>query len=56
MDPKMLGTKALTDKLTNVLFNHIRSLLPAIIKEIHDKISECETRLRELGPSLPVDN
>lgn len=56
MDPKLLGTKALTEKLTGVLFNHIRTLLPAIIKEIHEKINDCESRLRELGPSLPTDN
>lgn len=55
MDPKFLGTKALTTKLSSVLFNHIRTILPAIVKEIKDKLKECEDRLRDLGPSLPRD-
>lgn len=42
MDPKFLGTRALTSKLSNILFNHIRALLPEIIKEIRDKINDCE--------------
>ena len=53
MDPKYLGTKALTQKLSSCLFNHIRNILPAIIKEIKDKLRECEERLKDLGPSLP---
>lgn len=53
MDPKFLGTKALTSKLSTCLFHHIRSILPAIIKEIKDKLKECEDRLRDLGPALP---
>lgn len=28
MDPKYLGTKSLTNKLSQVLFNHIRGILP----------------------------
>ncbi|EGR28835.1 hypothetical protein IMG5_168710 [Ichthyophthirius multifiliis] len=55
MDPKHLGTKALTQKLSNVLFIHIRRFLPTIINEIKDKLKECEDRLRDLGPSLPVE-
>ena len=55
MDPKFLGTKALTNKLSTCLFNHIRNLLPAIIKEIKDKLKECEDRLKDLGPSLPIE-
>ena len=55
MDPKYLGTKALTQKLSTCLFNHIRNLLPAIIKEIKDKLKDCEDRLTDLGPSLPID-
>lgn len=53
MDPKFLGTKALTNKLSSVLFYHIRNILPAIVKEIKDKLKECEDRLKDLGPSLP---
>lgn len=55
MDPKYLGTKALTGKLTTVMFQHIRNYLPAIMKEIQEKIHDCEGRLNDLGPSLPVD-
>lgn len=53
MDPKYLGTKALTTKLSTCLFNHIRAILPSIVKEIKDKLKECEERLSDLGPSLP---
>jgi vacuolar protein sorting-associated protein 1 len=42
--------------LTAVLYNHIRECLPAISKEINEKIDECEDRLRELGPGLPTNN
>jgi hypothetical protein len=45
----------LTNKLSTCLFNHIRNLLPAIIKEIKDKLKECEDRLKDLGPSLPIE-
>ena len=38
-----------------MFFEHIRSFLPKIIKEIGEKIADCETRLEELGPSMPVD-
>ena len=40
MPPGYLWTKALTTKLTTVMFNHIRRFLPAIIKEINQKIKE----------------
>ncbi|KAL4444748.1 hypothetical protein ABPG74_015956 [Tetrahymena malaccensis] len=53
MDPKFLGTKALTNKLSSVLFYHIRNILPSIVKEIKDKLKECEDRLKDLGPALP---
>jgi hypothetical protein len=53
MPPGYLGTKALTNKLTTVMFNHIRKFLPAIVKEITQKIKECEDRLKDLGPPLP---
>lgn len=56
MDNKYLGTKALIKKLTDVLFHHIRMHLPKIIKEIDEKIRDCEDRLKELGTSLPIDN
>lgn len=55
MDQKYLGTKALTAKLSSVLFNHIRAILPSIVREIRDKLKECEDQLSELGPSVPLD-
>jgi len=56
MDPKYLGTKALTAKLSTVLFQHIRNFLPKIIEEIREKINDCEERLKDLGPPMPKDN
>lgn len=56
MDQKYLGTKALVNKLTTVLFHHIRDYLPKIVIEIREKIREAEERLKELGPTLPIDN
>lgn len=45
-----LGTDYLTVKLTKVLFSHIRTLLPEILKEILTKMKYVDERLRELGP------
>lgn len=56
MDPKYLGTQALTSKLTTIFFEHIKLFLPKIAKEIQEKIDDCEARLRELGPSMPEDS
>lgn len=47
------GTEALTQKLTKVLFGHIRNTLPEITKEIIAKIKDCEDRLKDLGQPLP---
>eukprot|EP00914_Ancora_sagittata_P025621 GHVO01050743.1.p1 GENE.GHVO01050743.1~~GHVO01050743.1.p1 ORF type:complete len:529 (+),score=73.55 GHVO01050743.1:218-1588(+) len=49
-----VGTKSLVDRLTDVLFKHLRSYLPDIKKEITDKIYRAESRLRELGYEVPV--
>ena len=51
----LLGTETLTNKLTKVLFTHIKHNLPEILKEIKDKIRDIEDRLKDLGPSLPMD-
>lgn len=56
LPPKFLGTKSLTNKLTDVLYTHIRLCLPEIIAEISKQISEKETRLTELGPGLPEED
>lgn len=48
------GTDSLVQKLTNVLYNHIRTYLPEIYKEITARMHECEDRLKDLGTSLPT--
>jgi len=53
LPPGHVGTEALTQKLTKVLFGHIRATLPEISKEIQNKIRECEDRIRDLGAPLP---
>ncbi|CAD8208471.1 unnamed protein product [Paramecium octaurelia] len=56
MPPDIMGTKALIQKLTNILFKHIRASLPQIIREIDQKVQDCEVKLAQLGPGLPRDN
>mmetsp|Transcript_13131 Transcript_13131/g.11212 ORF Transcript_13131/g.11212 Transcript_13131/m.11212 type:complete len:165 (+) Transcript_13131:772-1266(+) len=53
LPPGHTGTEALTQRLTKVLFGHIRNTLPEISKEIQQKIKECEERLKDLGQPLP---
>jgi len=53
LPPGHVGTEALTQKLTKVLFGHIRNTLPEIAKEIQNKIRECEERQKDLGDPLP---
>lgn len=55
MPPGYLGTEVLTQKLTSVLFTHIKNFLPEIIRETMIRIKDCDERLRELGPSTPSD-
>ena len=38
MPQNVLGTEALTQKLSTVMFHHIRSFLPKIIKEIQERV------------------
>jgi len=40
--------------LTQILFTHIRTHLPNIVKEVNLKIKDVENSLDEMGPSLPV--
>ena len=54
MPPGYLGVETLTQKLTKILFHHIRNYLPDILKEINSKIRDCEDRLKDLGTSLPT--
>ena len=55
MPPGYLGTDVLSKRLTEVMFTHIKSFLPEIIRETMLRIKDCEDRLRELGPSAPSD-
>ena len=50
-----MGTRALIEKLSTVLFKHIRTFLPKIMEEIDNKVNECDDKLRRLGPALPND-
>ena len=53
MPAQQLGTDTLTNKLSKVLFTHIKHNLPEITKEIREKVKDIEERLRDLGPPLP---
>eukprot|EP00923_Selenidium_pygospionis_P055168 GHVN01096189.1.p1 GENE.GHVN01096189.1~~GHVN01096189.1.p1 ORF type:complete len:839 (-),score=148.11 GHVN01096189.1:1766-4237(-) len=55
LPPAMLGTNNLIQKLTQVLFRHIRQYLPEIKREISNKMRESGDRLSELGEGVPVD-
>jgi dynamin 1-like protein len=56
MAPGYLGTEVLVGKLTKILFKLIKNFLPEIIKEINNKIKDCEEAIHHLGQPLPVDN
>jgi hypothetical protein len=51
-----LGTEELTKKLTKIFFKQIKSTLPEIIREIGNKVKECEDNLNALGNPLPPDS
>ena len=55
MPREYLGTHSLTMKATKIMFTHIKSHLPDIMKEIKDKINEINDRLRNLGPPMPSE-
>jgi hypothetical protein len=40
----VLGTKALIEKLTTILFRHIKAFLPKIMDEIDGKIRNAEEK------------
>jgi hypothetical protein len=54
MPQNLLGIGNLTNKLTKILFTHIKHSLPEIMKEIRDKIKETEDDLKDLGPTMPL--
>eukprot|EP01055_Gregarina_sp_Pseudo9_P001316 Gregarina_sp_Pseudo_9__1315@NODE_187_length_3734_cov_41_904736_g172_i0_p1_GENE_NODE_187_length_3734_cov_41_904736_g172_i0NODE_187_length_3734_cov_41_904736_g172_i0_p1_ORF_typecomplete_len821_score133_91Dynamin_M/PF01031_20/2e62Dynamin_M/PF01031_20/2_9e03Dynamin_N/PF00350_23/1_5e46GED/PF02212_18/7_4e21FeoB_N/PF02421_18/38FeoB_N/PF02421_18/0_0026MMR_HSR1/PF01926_23/0_00092PduVEutP/PF10662_9/99PduVEutP/PF10662_9/4_9Methyltrans_SAM/PF10672_9/0_17Nucleoporin_FG/PF13634_6/0_3Nucleoporin_FG/PF13634_6/1 len=51
----LVGMKSLVDKLTKVLFRHIRNFLPEIKGEISQKLRALRARLSELGEGVPAD-
>lgn len=53
MPPNYLGCGVLTNKLTKILFTHIKHNLPEIIVEIREKLKETESDLADLGEPLP---
>ncbi|CAJ1377128.1 unnamed protein product [Effrenium voratum] len=55
LPPGLVGTPVLIDKLTQVLFKHIRRFLPEIKKEINEKRRVVQDRLDELGEGVPLE-
>lgn len=53
--PGFLGTEVLANKLTKILFTHIKHFLPEILREVVQRIKDCDDRLSELGPSAPTE-
>jgi len=56
MPSNVLGCHVLTQKLTRILFTHIKHNLPTIISEIREKVKEADEDLQDLGPPLPSTN
>lgn len=54
LPPGLVGTPVLIDKLTQILFKHIRRFLPEIKKEINEKRRSVQDRLDELGQGVPL--
>ena len=55
MPQTYLGTEALINKLTTVMYRHIKKTMPSIIAEIDGKVVECEKNIKDLGTALPVE-
>lgn len=53
---KLLGTKALVNKLTTEMYKHIADSFPEIEEEINEKLLETNSKLDRLGESLPVED
>ncbi len=53
MPQDLLGTANLTQRLTKVLFTHIKNYLPEIVREINALRKDLEEKHRNLGPPLP---
>ncbi len=48
------GTDTLTRKLSRIMFAHIRSALPEIMKEVEEKLKTVDERIKDLGTPLPT--
>ena len=53
MDQTKLGVTNLTNRLSNIMFFHIKRTLPMIIKDIREKMKSLEVDLAELGEPMP---
>lgn len=51
-----MGIGNLINKLTKILFTHIKYCLPEIMKEIRAKMKETEEDLKDLGPPMPAES
>lgn len=49
VSPANRGVESLRNKLSKVLFEHIRASLPGVIREIEDSLSAKEKELKQLG-------
>lgn len=56
MNQQVLGIFNLVQKLTKILFTHIKHSLPEIMREIKEKAKETEDDLRDLGPPMPSED
>ena len=54
MPPGYLGCDVLTNKLSRILFTHIKHNLPDIVNEIKDKLKETQNELEDLGEPMPT--
>lgn len=55
IDPRYLGTRALTKRLTEVLERNINKHMRSILKEINEKSKECEDVIKSLGQPMPKE-
>ncbi|KEP60916.1 UNVERIFIED_CONTAM: dynamin-related protein DRPB [Hammondia hammondi] len=55
LPPHLVGVHSLVDKLTKVLFRHIKNFLPEIKREISSKTRVVLDRLQELGEGVPME-
>ena len=55
LDPRYVGTRSLTKRLTEVLEKNINRHLRSILKEVNEKAKECEDVIRSLGEPMPKE-